>query len=61
MVPGSRMPMHRDDDAKNADQAAAAPVDESLDPTNTGEDLDAKADTTEADAPAEADATAPGA
>ena len=45
MVPGSRMPMDRDDNAENADQAAAPPVDESLEPTDTGEDLDAKADT----------------
>ena len=45
MVPGSRMPMDRDDNTENADQAAAPPVDESLEPTDTGEDLDAKADT----------------
>ena len=45
MVPGSRMPMDRDDNAENADQAAAPPVEESLEPTDTGEDLDAKADT----------------
>ena len=46
MVPNSRMRMDRDNDAENADQMAAPPVDESLEPTDKGEDLDAKADTT---------------